>query len=809
MNKTITQMSLRRAAALLTLMLLTILTVPTEAKAEEINVEIYTEPDVSGPNSSGGACVISGTKVTVTPNTGYYAKKVEFHYTWHGIESGGELQPQQGTGDQNGLSAYYTASLPTGATNGRLIVTFGVCSDNVLVSFDLNGHPGASNPPQNQNTTIGLKVTRPTTAPTDGDDVVIGWCKDAAGTTPFDFDTPLDKNMPYDGEQGCYNLTLYAKWSLGPMYLTFYANDGSESMSVYTQSGGSIYTIPECMYAINRYAFIGWATSADGDVTYQPGQKIMLTSDLTFYAVWEKTNIKGQGSAQSPFQISSIGDLIYLANQVNGGNNFGGKYIQLMNDISFVSTTDWNDATSTENNFPAIGNYYSEFCGVFDGDGYTISGIRIYKGGNDWTEDMNVGLFGHIGSGGTVKNLTLANARITGYNNVGGIVGCNQGGTIDNCHVLSNVAIHSENTNSNYHGGIAGRNDGDGTSVSHCTSAVTLSIGSEAGGSAYGGIVGGGPGTLHDNLAIGVTIPAGIERGAIQGNGTGTLQHNYYSNCTVGGTTSGIGSYGTDVTDNDGAVSAVILSETEAVPAMNQNDKVVFRRTFTQDVASTVCLPFAIDKKQAAAAGKFYTFAGVDTSGDEWEVVMQEAAPSNLVSDGLAANTPYLFKPAATGPVLFYGTAPATVSAGETSDTEGWTFTGTYAEKRWDATHNTDEIGSIYGFATGQGYEGTAASTAAGVFIRLTTGGIKPFRAYLKYTGSLARTRGEGGLPETMTVRLVNANGEIQGIGEIRLSTGEVTFDSRAWYDLNGRRLDGKPSEKGIYINGGRKVVIK
>jgi hypothetical protein len=140
-----------------------------------------------------------------------------------------------------------------------------------------------------------------------------------------------------------------------------------------------------------------------------------------------------------------------------------------------------------------------------------------------------------------------------------------------------------------------------------------------------------------------------------------------------------------------------------------------------------------------------------------------------------------------------------------------WAFTGTYAEKRWDATHNSGEIGTIFGFATGQGYEGTAASQDAspGDFIRLNTGGIKPFRAYLKYTGSLARTRGEGGLPETMTVRLVNANGEIQGIGEIRLNTGEVTFDSRAWYDLNGRRLEGKPSEKGIYINGGRKVVIK
>ena len=91
------------------------------------------------------------------------------------------------------------------------------------------------------------------------------------------------------------------------------------------------------------------------------------------------------------------------------------------------------------------------------------------------------------------------------------------------------------------------------------------------------------------------------------------------------------------------------------------------------------------------------------------------------------------------------------------------------------------------------------------------------FRAYLEYTGSeesLLKARGTRSgetavIPEYITVRLIGKNGDVDAIGEIRLSTGEVTFDPNAWYDLNGHRLDGKPSEKGIYINGGRKVVIK
>ena len=33
--------------------------------------------------------------------------------------------------------------------------------------------------------------------------------------------------------------------------------------------------------------------------------------------------------------------------------------------------------------------------------------------------------------------------------------------------------------------------------------------------------------------------------------------------------------------------------------------------------------------------------------------------------------------------------------------------------------------------------------------------------------------------------------------------------NSDAWYTLDGRKLDGKPAAKGIYMNGGKKVVIK
>ena len=33
--------------------------------------------------------------------------------------------------------------------------------------------------------------------------------------------------------------------------------------------------------------------------------------------------------------------------------------------------------------------------------------------------------------------------------------------------------------------------------------------------------------------------------------------------------------------------------------------------------------------------------------------------------------------------------------------------------------------------------------------------------------------------------------------------------ESNIWYDLNGRRLDGKPTKTGIYINNHKKVYVK
>jgi len=57
------------------------------------------------------------------------------------------------------------------------------------------------------------------------------------------------------------------------------------------------------------------------------------------------------------------------------------------------------------------------------------------------------------------------------------------------------------------------------------------------------------------------------------------------------------------------------------------------------------------------------------------------------------------------------------------------------------------------------------------------------------------------------SVKLVFRN-SLTGIEGVAADKAEADGDGN-WYDLNGRKLNSKPTTKGVYINNGRKVVIK
>ena len=144
-----------------------------------------------------------------------------------------------------------------------------------------------------------------------------------------------------------------------------------------------------------------------------------------------------------------------IANNSNRGIN-----ITLDKDIDLTGTT-WTPIGTTYNN---------SYTGTFDGGGNTITGLTV-KGSDEYA-----GLFGRIGSGGTVKNVVLKDVQIESdnqYGCVGGVAG-NSNGDIENCSVSGSVSSRCTA------GGVVGWQFGG--SIILCSSSVTVKGTGEVGG---------------------------------------------------------------------------------------------------------------------------------------------------------------------------------------------------------------------------------------------------------------------------------------------------------------------------------------
>ncbi len=144
-----------------------------------------------------------------------------------------------------------------------------------------------------------------------------------------------------------------------------------------------------------------------------------------------------------------------------------------------------------ESNWTPIGFYSNDnnndndagFTGVFDGNGYTITGLVINS------ENYYQGLFGFLDNGGLIKNLTLANCSIKGGSYTGAFVGWSANSSIENCHLIATtgkeVLIESESL---YTGGIVGQSFGTVSDCSLTADGGSVTIASTA--DHVGGIVG-------------------------------------------------------------------------------------------------------------------------------------------------------------------------------------------------------------------------------------------------------------------------------------------------------------------------------
>ena len=266
----------------------------------------------------------------------------------------------------------------------------------------------------------------------------------------------------------------------------------------------------------------------------------------------------------------------------------------------------------------------------------------------------------------------------------------------------------------------------------------------------------------------------------------------------------------TVTTYSDGTASAEIDDtsfETVEITTDVVVNSISFSRVFSNGKMSTVMFPFSIDTSEVAG-GKFYELVEFSNEGSRWTATAQEPEAGTIV-----ANKPYLLMPTANGTLSFNLKDPVTFNTSNMQPTVigNWEFKGTYSYHRF--TTDDPEFGRAYGFAA-------AASNGieVGQFVKAGSGAwLRPMRAYLvnnsgKSGGltrsvSARRVMDVSELPETIDLTLKDNHGNVVGTGTLNTRTGE--FKANSWFDLRGRRLNGKPTTKGTYYNNGRKVIIK
>ncbi|SDX76109.1 Ig-like domain-containing protein [Halobellus clavatus] len=186
-------------------------------------------------------------------------------------------------------------------------------------------------------------------------------------------------------------------------------------------------------------------------------------------------DLTGNGTEGDPYVITNASELQAMEDDLSANYT-------LENDIDASNTSTWNGGKG----FDPVGGVDdktntpgSSFSGTFDGNEYTITGLTIARQSEDY-----VGLFGNT-SDSTIKAVTLTSVSVTGNENVGGLVGDHNGGTIQNVSIGGTVTGKGAGVGGNPGdvGGLAGITTR--STVSNVSASVTVT-----GFKRVGGVVG-------------------------------------------------------------------------------------------------------------------------------------------------------------------------------------------------------------------------------------------------------------------------------------------------------------------------------
>ncbi|MBE8953884.1 MAG: hypothetical protein SR1Q7_12220, partial [Quinella sp. 1Q7] len=339
--------------------------------------------------------------------------------------------------------------------------------------------------------------------------------------------------------------------------------------------------------------------------------------------------------------ITTAEQLAAFAKAVNGGNNYSGVTIKLGADL---------DLNGDNYSWTPIGNGNYTFKGTFDGDGHTISNLKINSNAG------YIGLFGCVD--GTIQNVNLNNVNVSssGPEYVGGLVArthhngntkienCTVSGTVsgtgnytwnvgeiasNNSGTVSNCTFNGTVSGISSVGGLFGANFGN---ISNCTVIATVS-----GMSGVGGISGENFCNINGNTAI-VTVN-GTGNAEHLGGISGTNKQTTVTSGTISGTVSGnyyysnrskavdyIGPNAENVSDNTQLYKLTLPSGVEATATGTGNKVVADNGNYY--AAGTVTLK-ASDSTAVIKSTSY-------TNNDDGTVSLTPTADTNISSNDIA-----------------------------------------------------------------------------------------------------------------------------------------------------------------------------
>ncbi|OKY77374.1 MAG: putative membrane protein [Candidatus Methanohalarchaeum thermophilum] len=225
----------------------------------------------------------------------------------------------------------------------------------------------------------------------------------------------------------------------------------------------------------------------------------------------------GTGTKNDPYQIENL-------NQLNQTRNNLTAHYELISDIDASDTSTWNGGVG----FDPIGDgprdWDISFNGTFDGNGYTIANLTIDRSGGSF-----VGLFGLVGSGGTIKNIGIEDVTVHGKEWVGSVVGENYG-TVNETYATGSVTGVFQDV-----GGLVGWNDGVVNNSYATTNVTGPPESSTAQNSGTGGLVGENAenGEITNSYAAGNVSDSYDDVGGLAGQNKNTVIDSYWDNQTT------------------------------------------------------------------------------------------------------------------------------------------------------------------------------------------------------------------------------------------------------------------------------------